>query len=74
MFYNISSRYDELRTISDSTSSRGSLTTKLIGDLVLNLPERHIQDKIADFLFIIDSKIALNEEINDNLGGVYIVS
>ncbi len=67
VFYNISSRYDELRTISDSTSSRGSLTTKLIGDLVLNLPERHIQDKIADFLFIIDSKIALNEEINDNL-------
>ena len=67
VFYNISSRYDELRTISDSTSSRGSLTTKLIGDLVLNLPERHIQDKIADFLFIIDSKITLNEEINANL-------
>ena len=70
VFYNISSRYDELRTISDSTSSRGSLTTKLIGDLVLNLPERHIQDKIADFLSIIDSKITLNEEINANLGGI----
>jgi type I restriction enzyme S subunit len=33
LFYNLSSRYEEMRSISDSHSSRGSLTTKLIGGM-----------------------------------------
>lgn len=33
LFLDLSSRYDEMRSISDSHSSRGSLTTKLLGSM-----------------------------------------
>jgi len=33
LFYNLSGRYNEMRSLSDSHSSRGSLTTKLIGSM-----------------------------------------
>ena len=67
VFFNISTRYEELRSISDGTSSRGSLTTKLIGELQIDLPDRKIQDKIASFISSIDYKINTNQSINDNL-------
>jgi type I restriction enzyme S subunit len=46
LFYNLSTRYEEMRRLSDSSSTRGSLTTKLIGNLEIDLPslekQRHI--------------------------------
>jgi len=42
LFYNLKSRYDELRRISDSHSSRGSLTTKTIASLDILLPTENI--------------------------------
>ncbi|CAJ0781762.1 hypothetical protein LMG7141_01190 [Ralstonia condita] len=39
LFHNLSRRYDEMRNISDSHSSRGSLTTKLLGGMRLVVPE-----------------------------------
>jgi len=38
LFYNLASRYEEMRGLSDSHSSRGSLTTKLIGGMSLIFP------------------------------------
>lgn len=67
VFYNLSGRYDELRTISDGTSSRGSLTTKLIGELKINLPSLKIQNQIVDIIQPIDEKIITNGRVNDNL-------
>lgn len=53
VFFNISTRYEELRSISDGTSSRGSLTTKLISELQIDLPDRTTQDKIASIIYLI---------------------
>lgn len=74
VFYNLSDRYDELRSISDGTSSRGSLTTKLIGDIELDLPEINTQNEIVRIIASIDEKIRNNSRINDNLGGVCFAS
>jgi type I restriction enzyme S subunit len=54
LFCDLSSRYDEFRHISDSFSTRGSLTTKLIGGQIkLVLPSIEIQEefhkKLEDF-------------------------
>ena len=67
LFYNISSRYNELRQISDGHSIRGSLTTKLISDLNISLPTIDEQRKIREILFSIDNKIETNNEINKKL-------
>lgn len=44
-----------------------SLNTKLMDNIPLNVPERRIQDKIADLLDAIDSKIENNNRINAEL-------
>jgi len=38
LFFDLERRYDEFRRVSDAHSSRGSLTTKLLGELVTVLP------------------------------------
>lgn len=40
LFLDLSSRYDEMRAISDSHSSRGSLTTKLLGGMTSVAPPK----------------------------------
>lgn len=45
LFFDLERRYEELRQLSDSHSSRGSLTTKLIGDLMIVLPARELISK-----------------------------
>ena len=67
LLYNLKYRYNELRQLSDHTSTRGSLTTKIIKDLDINLPNLETQNKIANFITIIDKKIRANEQINHNL-------
>lgn len=67
LFYNISSRYAELRQISDGHSIRGSLTTKIISDLNISLPIIKEQIKIGETLFAIDEKIETNNKINKKL-------
>jgi type I restriction enzyme, S subunit len=42
LFFNLSDRYSELRQASDSFSSRGSLTTKLIGSLPIVVPKKNL--------------------------------
>jgi len=57
LFYNLKSRYPELRRISDSFSSRGSLTAKLLADLEISIPPLHQQKKISKIFYILDMKI-----------------
>ncbi|ARQ07757.1 Type I restriction modification DNA specificity domain protein [Macrococcoides canis] len=67
LFYNLSTRYKELRHISDSSSSRGSLTTKVLKELKINLPNITTQKKISKLIYGIDLKILTNTKIIDNL-------
>lgn len=70
LFYNLSNRYDELRTLSDGTSSRGSLTTKIIGEMTIDLPPLDIQDEVVRIIKVIDEKILCNNRVNANLEGI----
>ena len=52
LFYNLTSRYNELRLLSDSSSSRGSLTVKIFEELDINLPKIEEQKKISIVLSV----------------------
>jgi type I restriction enzyme S subunit len=67
VFYNLSNRYFELRQISDSHSSRGSLTTALLKQLNLLCPPLPEQKRIAEILSSLDNKIEINKQINQTL-------
>ena len=57
LFYNLKSRYNELRQISDSHSSRGSLPKNVISVMDIMLPSLFKQEKITNILFDLDLKI-----------------
>ena len=67
LYYNLKGRYDELRQLSDGHSIRGSLTTKIIKDLVIKLPSLEEQEKIANILSSLDDQRELNNEMNKTL-------
>ncbi len=50
IFFNLLSRYDELRLLSDSSSSRGSLTVKIMEDVNIILPSNAIIYKFNEIL------------------------
>ncbi|NLB76486.1 MAG: restriction endonuclease subunit S, partial [Crenarchaeota archaeon] len=70
LFYNLFSRYEELRQISDAHSSRGSLTTKLLAGLSIQLPSIPEQQVIAKIISDLDFKIELNQRMNETLEAV----
>ena len=49
------------------SSGRQRVQQSVLDDLVLNVPPLEGQKKISSFLCVLDQKIALNNEINDNL-------
>ena len=57
LFYNLKSRYTELRRISDSHSSRGSLPKNVLSDVEIIFPTLHDQRKIGKILYDLDCKI-----------------
>ncbi|WP_247940325.1 restriction endonuclease subunit S [Streptococcus gordonii] len=67
LFYNLSNRYEELRAISDSNSIRGSITTKMVKSMTINIPNLDTQKSIANVLSSIDDKIENNKKINHHL-------
>jgi type I restriction enzyme, S subunit len=68
LFFDLSARYDEFRNISDSYSTRGSLTKDLIENQIkLNIPPLPEQQSIASILSAIDDKIENNLAINKTL-------
>ena len=67
LYYNLSNRYEELRQLSDGTSTRGGLSGWIVRRMAINLPPIDIQKKIVDVLYAIDQKIECNITINKNL-------
>ena len=67
LLYNLKFRYPELRQLSDHASTRGSLTTKIIKGLDINLPDLNTQNKIATIIQYFDKKIETDKRINNNL-------
>jgi type I restriction enzyme S subunit len=64
LFYNLSRRYDEMRNISDSHSSRGSLTTKLLAGMHVVVPEYKLVNVFADTMIgLLDSQIHNSKRI-----------
>ena len=55
LYYCLEPRYDEMRSLSDSHSSRGSLTTKLLASMPVILPKHEL---IISFDKIIQSMVA----------------
>mgnify|MGYP000790892695 CR=1 FL=1 len=49
LFWNLANRYEELRAISDSSSIRGSLTTKMIATFEIPLANEESLQAFADF-------------------------
>lgn len=56
-----------MRQLSDSHSSRGSLTTKILGKMPISFPPIEIQKELSKQLFSIDQKIHLNTQTNQTL-------
>lgn len=67
LFYNLSSRYEELRQLSDGTSTRGGLSGWIVKRMEIYLPPLAVQKQIVTILSAIDDKIELNTAINQNL-------
>ena len=57
LFYNLKSRYTELRKLSDAHSSRGSLPKNILITLDMILPPLIVQEKIGKILYDLDIKI-----------------
>jgi type I restriction enzyme M protein len=70
LFYNLSERYNDLRRLSDANASRGSITTKLVKDLEVDLPSLEEQQTIIPLLQTIESRIQCNDEMNANLAAL----
>ena len=66
LYYNLDGRYEELRQLSDGTSTRGSLSGRIVKGMEIDLPDLDIQKKVVDFLYKLDRKIEINNQINRN--------
>lgn len=51
----------------DSGATRGNINAKTFGDMLIDLPERKVQDVIVSILKDFDDKIAVNRRICENL-------
>lgn len=60
LLYNLKMRYEELRTKSDSSSTRGSITTDMLKKLHIFIPDLPTQERIADILSAYDDLIENN--------------
>ena len=67
LYYNLDSRYEEFRLLSDGTSTRGGLSGWILKRMEIKLPTKSSQKKIIDILYSIDRKIEENKAINNNL-------
>ena len=67
LFWNLANRYDELRAISDSSSIRGSLTTKMIAAFEIPLANEESLKAFTDFSWSIIPQIENNLLENERL-------
>jgi len=67
LFYNLKSRYTELRRLSDSHSSRGSLPKNVLSIVDISFPSLPEQEQIVKTLYDLDIKIQNLQNQNDAL-------
>jgi len=70
LFWNLVNRYEELRSISDSSSIRGSLTTKMISAFEIHLAAKGSLQAFADFAWMIIPQIENNLLENKRLAAM----
>jgi type I restriction enzyme S subunit len=63
LFYNLDSRYNELRQLSTGDGGRGGLNLKIINSLYIPLPPLFEQKRIAEVLSTWDQAIQLTEQL-----------
>ncbi|MBR5749607.1 MAG: restriction endonuclease subunit S [Prevotella sp.] len=66
-YYTHSKTYYDWVHSFDSGATRGNINAKTFGDMLVDLPERYVQDKIVSILSDLDDKIAVNKKICENL-------
>lgn len=70
LFWNLANRYEELRAISDSSSIRGSLTTKMIAAFEIPLANEESLQAFSDFSWSVIPKIGNNLLENERLAAL----
>ena len=70
LFWNLANRYEELRAISDSSSIRGSLTTKMISAFEIPLANEDLLQAFADFSWSVIPQIENNLLENERLAAL----
>ena len=70
LFENLHGRYDELRTISNSNSIRGSLTTKMVANLPVLLPNQSELKRFSEFASATFKSIEVFSQQNKLLAGL----
>ena len=70
LFWNLANRYEELRAISDSSSIRGSLTTKMIASFEIPLANEDSLQRFADFSWSVIPQIESNLLENECLAAL----
>ena len=70
LFWNLANRYEELRTISDSSSIRGSLTTKMIAAFEVPLANNDVIQTFSDFAWAVIPQIENNLLENERLAAL----
>ncbi|HEB0894696.1 TPA: restriction endonuclease subunit S [Citrobacter braakii] len=67
LYMNLRSRYEEMRAISDSHSSRGSLTTKLVSGMPVVIPGEKILQKFEKSIFPLFDSVKHSQREIDSL-------
>ena len=70
LFWNLANRYEELRAISDSSSIRGSLTTKMIAAFEIPLANTDVIQTFSDFAWAVIPQIENNLLENERLAAL----
>lgn len=70
LFWNLANRYEELRAISDSSSIRGSLTTKMIATFEIPLANEESLQAFADFSWSVIPQVENNLLENERLAAL----
>ena len=70
LFWNLANRYEELRAISDSSSIRGSLTTKMIATFEIPRANKESLQAFADFAWSVIPQIENNLLENERLAAL----
>jgi type I restriction enzyme, S subunit len=65
LFFDLEKRYEQFRQMSDSQSSRGSLTTKLLADMAVVVPPRDLVERFNQYInpVVERARVALEENV-----------